>query len=130
MNKFKKLIAVWLNLEPEIQTEIMIKKRTVIKNAPEWTQNHAKWLANTLKEPAGSDLMANMDSTEVQVNAWAVASLNGTQDSREFRAGIASGVSMAFNKLRRMSDVKPEQESEEATDEDLENILRERMNGH
>lgn len=136
MIKLKALIALWLKIKPVIQKEIVkevvkevvIQKRIIVKDAPQWTQNHAAGLNLFFKSPIGKDLAGNMDSVEVVINAWAVSSLNGSTETRDFRAGVAHGVAIANNRIKRMADVLQPAVSDEPTDEELEALISERLN--
>lgn len=136
MNKIKALIALWLKLKPVVEIRVEkevvkeIKERVVIKNATKWNLEHAKGLHTFLNSHVGKIALENMDATEVTVNAWAVSSLSGTHETREFRAGVAHGIAVAHNKFRRMADCIENSENEEATPEELDAIIQDRLNNY
>jgi hypothetical protein len=112
----KDKIAKWLGIKP------VIKVRTVNANAQPWTKEHAKVLKEFFGTHVGKDFLAQLESVEIQANAWSVQG--------EYRERVARGIQLAHQNVRNMAQVVEEPVSYETTEEEIENALNNRINGY
>lgn len=87
-----------------------------------WTNEHKQALKEFFESHVGKDLIQHLALCEMKANAWAMQG--------EDRIKMARGIQLAHANLLGMANVPEKVQSQEATDDEIEDALNNRINGY
>lgn len=96
-------------------------------DVPEWHDGNETNLRTFLKTPDGELFIQHLKKYMIEVNQWATDVSMESYDNMKYRACVAHGVKLCFDKIMAMSRAKPESKYKKPDEKDMDKFFSSRM---